>query len=385
MEKAMPRLLLVLAVLAAGVQAARAGEVGVPDGLFPFVLPWDDASSGVTDLSGWLRGPAGASGAVRAGSDGHLYAGGERIRFFGVDLAFSANLPREEDAPRLAARLARFGVNIVRFHILDMRRFPDGLLAREGKDSRALDPEALDRLDAFTEALNRKGTYVYLCLLNYRRFTAADGLPPEIEQAGSVLQRQHVAGFFFEPLIALQKEYARALLTHRNPRSGFTYADSPGVAFVEINNENGLIHAWLRDEVDALPDVFLAVLRQQWNGWLRARHGSSDALRQAWGATAEGLGEEMLTNSDFAHGTDGWALERHGVAEATVVADREVPPAPPGGQSVRLTVTRPGTESWHVRFEQTGKSLEAGRSYTFSFWARADQPCTSRLSTEQWH
>jgi hypothetical protein len=82
--------------------------------LFPFVLPWDDATPSVANLSGWLHKPAGKFGHIRTGDDGHLYAGKDRIRFFGVDLAFSANFPRKDDAGKIAARTAKFGINIVR-------------------------------------------------------------------------------------------------------------------------------------------------------------------------------------------------------------------------------------------------------------------------------
>jgi len=51
-----------------------------PAPLFPFVLPWDDASPGITDLSGWLPKPAGKSGPVRVGPGGHLYTGDRRLR-----------------------------------------------------------------------------------------------------------------------------------------------------------------------------------------------------------------------------------------------------------------------------------------------------------------
>ena len=47
-----------------------------PAPLFPFVLPWDDASPGIADLSGWLPKPAGKFGPVQVGPDGHLYTGG---------------------------------------------------------------------------------------------------------------------------------------------------------------------------------------------------------------------------------------------------------------------------------------------------------------------
>jgi len=73
-----------LAFVCAWCPAAQ-GQVRQDD-LVPFVLPWDDAAPGPTNLSGWNHKPAGKFGPVRAGEDGHLYVGAERIRFFGVDL-----------------------------------------------------------------------------------------------------------------------------------------------------------------------------------------------------------------------------------------------------------------------------------------------------------
>jgi len=73
-----------------------------------FCSALDDASPSVADLSGWLPKPAGKSGQVHAEGDGHLYAGADRIRFFGVDLAFSGNIPTHGDAEKIAARMAKF-------------------------------------------------------------------------------------------------------------------------------------------------------------------------------------------------------------------------------------------------------------------------------------
>src|SRR4051794_26697714 len=101
---------VVVAVMLLTGGGAMAGE---PDqsssSLFPFVLPWDDDSPGITDLSGWLDRPAGRHGAVVA-RDGHLYAGPDRLRLFGVNLCFGANFPRHEDAEKVAARLAKLGI-----------------------------------------------------------------------------------------------------------------------------------------------------------------------------------------------------------------------------------------------------------------------------------
>src|ERR1700722_1591729 len=85
-----------------------------PAPLFPFVLPWDDAAGGVTNVSAWLDRPAGRLGPVVV-KDGHLFTGEKRLRLLGVNLCFGASFPRKDDAAKVAARLAKFGVNAVRF------------------------------------------------------------------------------------------------------------------------------------------------------------------------------------------------------------------------------------------------------------------------------
>ena len=368
------------------VQFAGFAQAGKESALFPFVLPWDDATQSVANLSGWLPKPAGKFGQVRAGADGHLYAGKERIRFFGVDLSFSANLPTHADAEKVAARLAKFGINIVRFHIMDMRHYPEGILARDAANTRDIDPEALDRLDYFTAQLNRNGIYVNLCLLNYRPFNAADGLPPEIEQAGGgPFQRRHVVGFFNGQVLDLQKEYARRLLTHRNAYTGRSYTEDPAVAFVEINNENGLLHAWLKKDVDELPELFRAELRGQWNQWLRQRYGSTEKMQQEWAVGEMPLGAEALGNGDFARDMEGWTLELHPGAEAKMKVVDLAPEALRGARSAQLSVAKPGAQSWHIRFEQAGFRVQAERPCTISFWAKADKPSAVSVSIEQTH
>jgi len=258
--------------------------------LFSFVVPWDDALPSATDLSSWLHKPAGKFGHIRAGADGHLYAGTEPTRFFGVNLCFGACFPSKQNAEKIAARMAKFGINIVRFHHMDRGPFPIGIIARGEDSTRNLDPEALDRLDYFIAQLKRNGIYVNLNLLVSRQFKAADGLPVEIEQLG--WKEGHVPGFFYQPALELQMEYARKLLTHQNPYTGMTYVEDPAVAFVEINNEDGVIHSWLYGRIDSLPRVFLLDLQRQWNEWLMRRYGTTEQLKQAWEDGGVGLGKD---------------------------------------------------------------------------------------------
>src|SRR5512136_1257240 len=136
----------------------------------------ENSAPGITDLSGWLAKPAGRAGHVRVGEDGHFYAGPQRIRFLGVNLSFSGGMPIKADGEKVAVRLAKFGVNVVRFHHMDTGTWPDGLCDPRAKTSAELHPEALDRLCYFVGQLKQHGIYANLNLLVGRRFNAADGL-----------------------------------------------------------------------------------------------------------------------------------------------------------------------------------------------------------------
>ena len=81
--------------------------------------------------------------------------------------------------------------------------------------------------------LKKRGIYVDLNLNVGRSYRAGDSVPDfdRIRWAKGMT--------LYDPrLIALQKEYARMLLTHVNPYTGLAYRDEPAMAIVEILNEN---------------------------------------------------------------------------------------------------------------------------------------------------
>ncbi|MDQ3622753.1 MAG: cellulase family glycosylhydrolase, partial [Verrucomicrobiota bacterium] len=229
--------------------AARAAD------LFPFTPPWDDASPSATNISSWLESPAGKHGFVAA-RDGHLFAGEKRIRFFGVNVCFGANFPRKEDAPKIAGRMAKFGINCVRFHHMDMFSAPAGIFA---KDGRTLDPERLDRLDFFIAELKKQGIYADLNLHVSRTYPDR----PKSEKQGNPNYDKGVDNFS-APMIALQKEFARDLLTHVNPYTGNAYVNEPAVALIEINNENALLFEWRSGGLDNIAAPYRAELGRLW-------------------------------------------------------------------------------------------------------------------------
>ena len=270
--------------------------------------------------------------------------------------------------------MAKFGLNAVRFHFLDATWGTQRLINYDSGDWRNWNADTLDRLDYFIARLKEQGIYADLNLLVGRRFGVGDGVDAAINQLD--WKAAHAVGFFHAPHLEAQKRYARQLLTHRNPYTKLSYAEDPAVALVEINNENGLIHTWLGGDFDALPNVFAQDLMRQWNRWLAKRYAGTAALAKAWGARDEPLAAEMLVNAGLARNLQGWGVEQHEGAAVDASAQ--------GGTAV-LRVRKPGSEGWHVQFNQSKLAVQRGSVYTLSFRAAADRPRKVHLSLMQAH
>jgi len=86
-------------------------------------------------------------------------------------------------------------------------------------------------------------------------------------------------------------------------------ADNPGVAVIELNNENTAIHNWYL--YADLPDAFRAPLQKRWNQWLTGKYATTAALAKTWGE-GYSAGAEVVRNCDFSAGTNEW---QYGIGE----------------------------------------------------------------------
>ena len=230
--------------------------------LRPFVMDHRAASSSPADVSFLLDAPAGKDGFVRV-RNGHLAKGnGQRLRLWGVHLTDwsrgSILLPPKEDSPMWASTLARFGVNCVRVHFLDLAA-PRGIIDSTKTDSRSFDAGQLDRFDFLVAELKKRGIYIDLNLNVGRSYKAGDGV-----QDFDKIQWGKGLTLFDPRLIELQKEYAKNLLTHLNPYTKTEYRNEPAVAIVEILNENGIYQGFR-----APTPYYANELNELWNAWLR--------------------------------------------------------------------------------------------------------------------
>ncbi len=348
---------------------------------FYFYLPWDDSTSNITDISWLNHKPAGKYGFISVGDDGHFYAGTERIKFLGVNFTASSCFPQKTEAESIAKRLAKYGINIVRFHFLD-NMWGLSVFGPAGSytTTRNFYADALDHLDYFISKLKENGIYANINLLVGRNFLPGDGLPDSINQLD--WKQKQVPAMFYQPMIELQKEYATNLLTRTNPYTNLAYKDDPAIAMVEIVNEHGLIQGWLDGTIDILPQEFSSDLKQKWNDWLVNKYQTHSNLVSSGWALVEPLGEELLKNADFSQGFTYWNPEQHDVAKATFTIVEE---GYNGSKAVKITIQNTSATSWHIQFNQPNLVVFSSHVYTLTFYAKADRNISIGVQLGQAH
>jgi hypothetical protein len=310
--------------------------------------------------------------------EGHFYRGGNRVRLWGVNLSFGANLPTHEDAPHVAARLAEAGVNAVRCHHMDSARWPRGLW--NSKDGKTITPEALDRLDFFIDQLARRGICVNINLHVGRAHSQYLDMPE------SNRQYDKISNIFTPALIDAQEQYARQLLTRVNPYRKVRYADDPVVAIVEITNENSFFMWGSEQTLRTLPPYYANILQDKFNSWLLKRYASDQKLHKAWSEGAEELGKNILANSNFQTSEavrnvpKNWNLEQHSGCKASLSRTRYK-----GKDALRIDIDKADDTEWHLQINQGGFAVKAGMYYTVTFDAAADKPRRISCGASQAH
>lgn len=345
----------------------------------PFVLPWNDSTPSVTDFSG-LNRPIGTNRVV-VDAEGHFSAAGERVRFLGVNFAGDSPFMPTNKAEAVAARLAKFGVNNVRFHHMDASwATGGGLLAYNSASSTNMNPAQLERLHYVVARLKAHGIYANINLLVGREYRPGDGLGPEV--MGLDWKDAHVLGFFYPPALALHKDFATKLLTPTNRFTGLSLARDPAVSFVEIINENGVLQKWTDGGLDKLPQRYATNLQAQWNQWLATRYANDEALRASWRIIDQPLGTNLLRNGNFSNSLTSWNGEQHETAKAAFSRTYDFTNSQP---SARIIVTTPDSTSWHIQFNQANLRMVSTQVYTLSFWAKSSVPTNIDVSIMRAH
>jgi len=170
----------------------------------------------------------------------------------------------------LARRLAKVGVNIVRFH---------GPLFRRTGDPAQIDPQGLDRLHYLVAALKREGIYTTVSFY----FPLWFDIKPNYGIPGfeAIKNKRPFALLFFEPrLQEIYRSWARSIFTSKNPYTGLPLAKEPAVAAIELQNEDSFFF-WTFSKRN-VPPVQWRRLEALFGKWLTRRYGSVAKAIAAW-------------------------------------------------------------------------------------------------------
>ncbi|MBW3635928.1 MAG: hypothetical protein KY445_05600 [Armatimonadetes bacterium] len=249
--------------------------------LDPNKTPYPRAS--LHDFSNLVPAPAGAKGFLTTKGEHFYWADGSRAKFWGINVANTSLQESDADIEAMVKNFRAAGFNLVRLHHFDER---GGIIDLDAPDSRQFVAARLKKLDFWIAKARENGLYVYLDLLDYRRFKEGDG----VANAEAIGRSAKPYAAFDPKLIELQKEYARKLMReHVNSYTGLAYADDPAIVMLEIYDENGLFMR--RGLWRSMPEPYATNFKRLWNEWLRSKYPTTSALRAAW---TDGSGKSAL-------------------------------------------------------------------------------------------
>lgn len=237
------------------------------DGFFAWEPGPDPFNETPLDLRRLNEPVAGAAGRVQLSRDGNdlVLADGSPVRFWGVNVALETALQDHANIDYMARRLAKLGVNAVRFHAAMWR----------SNDPSKIDPRKLDALHYLVHALKQQGIYTSLSFY-FPLWLDADkaGLEGFAQQEN----KKPFGLIFFDPkLQALHRGWMRQILEPVNPYTRLPLARDPALAMIELVNEDSLFF-WTFTKRN-LPDVHWKRLEQRFGG----------KLEEAWGMTSDAI------------------------------------------------------------------------------------------------
>jgi hypothetical protein len=271
-----PRLLCLSVLLLTPLVALAAD----PDGWFPF-QPREDYTPSVIDCSDWLDAPAGKHGFAQVRGKDLAFEDGTPVKFWGVNICNARPAAERETAIRWSRKLAKFGVNCVRFHKFTYSG-RSGL--GSSADSTRLDPAKLAKMDFFVAELAKRGVYTGWSAIYGHKLVEGDRAKV---LAYNEVSRRSTSGLvnFAEDLQDIHIALIVNLLNHRNPHTGRRYADDPSLAFIELQNEDDIFAGGTFGALKRSP-TYKRVLSEMFCRWLTERYGSEAKLLETWGEGA---------------------------------------------------------------------------------------------------
>jgi hypothetical protein len=227
----------------------------------------DDA---LMDLRAMNEKFAGEHGFIRLSEDGESFVrgDGEPIRFWATGSDIGGFEPA--DMATHARFLAKYGVNLARVHV---KVYDD----REGAKITDVDEKAIDRAFRAIAELKKQGIYT-----TWTPYWAWQKAPKSWGLEG--YENEQLWGLLFlrDDMKEGYKAWMRAFYSRVNPYTGLAVKDDPAMAIIQIQNEDSLLFWTTQGLKPGMMDLF----GRKYANWLKARYGSLEKAREAWGGQA---------------------------------------------------------------------------------------------------
>ena len=246
----------------------------------------------VLDLSGqgFAKGEIGEKDRIVVTKDGHFAKAGsptKPLRFYGINLCFSAQFLEHADADKLLDRIVRLGYNTIRIH-----HYEDELTNPIWRPGFDWDAGKLDKFDYFVAGCVKRGIYLTTDLYVNRPVPGKQiGFGDDRYDANRVKDLVLV----HEPTYQDFVKFVRLFFGRVNPYTKRTLAEEPAMAWISFVNEGPVGMGGFdrkRPEWSA-----------RWNAWLAKTYRDLDSLDAAIG--------DLRAGEDPARGTVGFPDNIH--------------------------------------------------------------------------
>ncbi len=243
-------------------------------GFFAFEPGLDEfTDNALLDLRSMNEPVAGMHGRLERDDDAFVLGDGTPVRFWAANVSAGNAAQRRASIDYLARKLAKLGVNMVRYH--------SGMMPHDGDWSR-LRPDAVDNLQYLVHALKQQGIYTEISFFFPLWFNAQAAGFEGFDKIDN--NKPFALLFFNERLQRMHRGWLRQMLTRPNPYTNVPLAEDPAVGLIEIVNEDSLLF-WTFSKKN-VPAVYWRELERGFGEWLIDAYGSIARARQAWGGGA---------------------------------------------------------------------------------------------------
>ncbi len=241
-----------------------------PEGWFPFEPDADPFAAAALDLRSLNEAFAGEGGYIQAKDDAFIHEkSGVSVRFWAINTGHDILNQDRGSIARYARRLAKVGVNMVRLH---------GHVWRDD-DITKVDEDKLSKIHYFVAALKKEGIYTKLSSY-FPLWLQPKGVAGLEGYNGD--KKTFAAPFFNTTLQEIQKGWWKGVLGPKNPHTGLSLAEDPALAFMEIQNEDGIFF-WTFSPYNNVPAPQMEILEKRYGEWLKTKYSTIDAAFARWG------------------------------------------------------------------------------------------------------